>query len=123
MFEKASRLKLRFESTRGYLTVENLWDLSLSHLNEVAVTVNRALKAATEDSFIATQKPATTILELKLEIVKHVITVKLKEAEDARTAAYKADRKAKILALIGDKDDEALKGKSREELMKELADL
>ena len=30
MFEQAARLKLRFETSRGLLSVEDLWDLPLT---------------------------------------------------------------------------------------------
>lgn len=36
MFDKVTRLKLRFESNKGLLSVEQVWDLSLTALNEMA---------------------------------------------------------------------------------------
>ena len=44
MFEKAARLKLRFTSPSGVVSVEDLWDLSLTRLNKVAQHVNNELK-------------------------------------------------------------------------------
>ena len=49
MFEKATRLKLRFETVRGYVTTEDLWDIPLSAVNgfcldTIAKNLNKKLK-------------------------------------------------------------------------------
>lgn len=87
IFEKAIREKLRFDSTRGQLTTEDLWDLSLEKLNEMAIEVNNKLQLEEQPSFIPDQKKRPSNLSLKLEILKHVITEKY-NADKA-----KADRK------------------------------
>lgn len=44
MFEKASRIKLRYSTNRGVLSVEDLWDLSLEQLDPIAINLNKSLK-------------------------------------------------------------------------------
>jgi len=130
-FEYATRHKLRYETPKGHLSVEQLWDLPLTHTNpstvtldSVARTVNQALKAVTEESFVQVQKgPQEEQLSRKLEVVKHIIAVKLAEREEAERARARAQEKARILEVLGEKEDEALKGLSREELLKRLAEL
>jgi DNA gyrase/topoisomerase IV subunit A len=131
LFEIATRRKFRFASTRGQLSTEQLWDLPLTSTNSegvtldaVARTVNQSLKAVTEESFVQPQKnTAAEELSQKLEVVKHVIAVKLAEREAATKLQEKAQRKQRILEVLAEKDNEALKGLSREELTKELAEL
>lgn len=129
IFEKAVREKVRFASSRGLLGVEDLFDLPLQHrngvdLDSVAREVNRALKAVTEDSFVSTaSNPAKAAHEFKLEIVKHVIKVKQAEAEAASAAADKAEKKKKLVALLAEKQDEALSKLSTEEILKQIAEL
>ena len=123
MFEKASRLKLRFKSQMGLITVEDLWDLSLYNLDSIAKDLNKQIKAEAEESFITVKSKANTALELAFEIVKHVIKVKLEEAELKRAAAEKKARKAQIMELISQKQNEALSAKSIEELQAELDNL
>ena len=53
---------------------------------------------------------------MKFDLVKRIIAIKLEEAEQKRLLAEKAENRRKIMALMGEKKDEALKGKTLEEL-------
>lgn len=123
MFEKASRMKLRYQTNRGVISVEDLWDLSLESLDAIAINLNKKLKESQTESFIKTKTKDTTELELKFNIVKHIIDVKLSEAEARKSAAEKRAKKQKLMDLIAKKQDAELEGKSVDELMKELAAL
>jgi len=125
MFEKASKQKLRFVTTVGTLTTEDLWDLPLtSHvgisLDNIAKELNRAIKADDEDSFVTKKTNSNTRLNLQFDIVKHIIEVKLEEAEASKNRKAKAEKKQKILSLIDDKENDALAAMSKEDLMKML---
>lgn len=123
MFEKASRMKLRYQTNRGVISVEDLWDLSLESLDAIAISLNKKLKESQTESFIKTKTKDTTELELKFNIVKHIIDVKLSEAEARKNADEKRAKKQKLMDLIAKKQDAELEGKSVDELMKELAAL
>lgn len=123
MFEKASRMKLRYQTNRGVISVEDLWDLSLESLDAIAISLNKKLKESQTESFIKTKTKDTTELELKFNIVKHIIDVKLSEAEARKNAAEKRAKQQKLMDLIAKKQDAELEGKSVDELMKELAAL
>ena len=127
MFEKVSRLKLRFETPNGLLTVEDLWELPLTsragraNLDDIAKDINRALKATSEEeSFVTKSTPKNEELQLALDVVKRVIEVKLAEAETAKTAADKRERKQKLLSLIAEKQDNQLSELSVEELQAQV---
>lgn len=129
MFEQASIQKLRFPSARGELMAEQLWDLPLQSrtgfdLDTVAKSVNAALKAVTEESFVSsTNNPAKDKLSLQLEIVKHIIAAKLKANEEARGFAEKRAKREKLINILGEKQDAALKELTPEELAKQIAEL
>lgn len=129
IFEQASIQKIRFPSVRGELTTEQLWDLPLQSKNQfdldtVAKEVNTSLKSVTEESFVATTtSPAKAKYELMLELVKHVIAFKLKANEEQRSRAEKAAKKDKLVAILGEKQDAALKELTAEELAKQIAEL
>lgn len=123
MFEKASRLKVRFSSPQGALSVEDLWDLPLTsvrantaNLNNIAKAVSRELKAESEEDFVNPKSKADDLLQLKLEIVKHVIQVKQAENAAAAELADRRNKKEKLLELIARKQDQQLEGKPLEEL-------
>ena len=126
LFEIASRKAFRFDSTRGPLATEDLWQLPLLSktnfdLNTVATGVNAALKAVAEESFVATRtNPGRVDLETKLEIVKHIIAVRIAENEAKTNAALVAEKRAKLVAILGDKQDEALKSKTAAEIQAEI---
>lgn len=120
MFEKASRVKLRYSTNRGVLSVEDLWDLSLEQLDPIAINLNKRLKESQTESFIKIRTKDTTELELKFNIVKHIIDVKLQEQEERIVAAEKKAKRQKILDLMAKKQDAELESKSYEELAKEL---
>ena len=132
MFEKASRLKLRFATAMGNLTTEDLWDVPLikatslqqTSLDSIAQGLSREVKnSAEEESFVVKKSKTDSVLELKFEIVKHVIEVKLEELEAADKAAVNKARKQQIMEIISGKEDDHLKGKSLASLRKMLDDI
>jgi imidazolonepropionase-like amidohydrolase len=131
IFEQASKNKTRFATnTIGELTVEQLWDLPLTargsqiDLDKVAKIVNAALKAETEESFVVTRaNAAQASLELKMDIVKHIIAVKMAEKAAASEKAANATRRAKLMDILEQKRDESLLAMTPEEIQKELAEL
>lgn len=121
MFEKAARLKLRFDSPVGQLSVEDLWDLPLTakkavNLDDIAVALDRELKETSTTSFVRKSNKSNEITKLKFEIVLHIIEVRQAEADAEKLLRADAEKKQRILELIAEKQDDALKGKSIEEL-------
>lgn len=122
MFEKASRIKLRFETSIGNLSTEDLWDLDLGDLDDIAMALHTKLENKVE-SFVLKEKAADPRTELGFGIVKRVIEVRLAEAEEAERATERRAKKQRILALIAAKEDEALAASSEEDLRKMLDEL
>ena len=126
MFETATRTKIRFTSTRGELTVENLWDVPLRSrdgfdLDAIAKSANKAMKALTEESFVSTElTPAHAKAELTLELVKYVIQVKLAEEETAKKRAENKVEREKLLAILAEKQAGKLSELSEREIQKRI---
>ena len=122
MFEKAARQKLRFESPKGQLQVEDLWDLPLTstkgqaNLDDIARGLHRQLKNGDDVSFVNATQKSDEVVQLKFDIVKHVIEVRLVENEAAAKARENKEKKQQLLAIIAQKKDAALQGTSLEEL-------
>ena len=113
MYKKAAQLKLRFPF-RGSSTVEDLFDLSLANLD----TLYKALKGERklEEGLLSSPTDADRLLDLQLEIVKDVFETRQAEIEARKNAAERKARKERLLEIMADKQDEALKGMSLEEL-------
>lgn len=121
MFEKASKAKYRFNSAKGLLTVEDLWDLPLTSttttsIDAIAKNLNQKLKDNGSESFVETKSSANEDLETRFAIVKHIIKVRLAKVEATKLDMETRNKQQQILALIADKKNDELRGKSIEEL-------
>jgi hypothetical protein len=122
IFEQATRKKLRFQSNRGPLTVENLWDLKLEDLDIIAISLKKSLRENEEESLI---KPKRTSPETQMayDVVKHIIETRLAEEKVRKDRATKNARLAQLEELLEKKQLTALEAKSEEEILKEIAEL
>ena len=122
MFEKADRMKLRFETPKGPLAAEDLWDLPLTsttgkaNLDDIAKGLFRQLKESGEVSFVQPAKTTDTATQLKFDIVKHIIEVRVAERDAAALAQANKEKKQLILGIIAQKENEALSQTSLDEL-------
>jgi hypothetical protein len=123
MYKKALRTKLRFSTTKGKLTTEDLFDLSLTDLNNLAISLDKKLSETPRKSFISDIAPDTQEDELRFNIVKDVITLKLAERNAAQNAKAKAAEKAQLLEILHRKKNEALENLSVAEIEAKLASL
>lgn len=127
MYKIASRKKLRIQTNRGMLSVEQLWDLSKEDIGELAKSIRKRIndqKGVTGDSELDFLKPAAqteeTIDELTFRILKDIYQTKQAEEDKAHRRAAARENNRKILELIAKKQDQELENKSIEELEKML---
>lgn len=116
LFEKAAKQKLRFNSNKGQLTVEDLFDLSLTSLDNIAKAVNRKLKDEAEESFIQKKSTSSTELELQLDILKYIIEYKTGIEEANKKRAETVARKQQIEEILMRKKSQQLEDLSVDEL-------
>lgn len=117
-FKEATRLKLRFQTSKGALSVEQLWDLTQTELAACIRNLKKALKKNDDDelSFLDSDSKVDKVEQLRFDVVKEVYLAKKKEADDIKAAKEIKEHNQKILQLIADKKDKALEGKTVEEL-------
>lgn len=118
MYKKASKLKLRFQTNRGVLSVEQLWDLSFSDLSNTIKAQLKTVKKDNDDelSFLGTTNVADSENQLRFDILKDVYLTRKEEVEAARNEAAAKENNQKIMAIIAEKQDGALKDMSIDEL-------
>ena len=122
MFEIAVRSKMRFPY-KGQISVEDLWDLDVNALDGVFKTLNGKVKVSQEESLLQTRSKESEELLLQIEIVKHIVSVKLAEAEARKNAEANRAKRQQILGILADKQESDLKNKTPEELQAMLAAL
>ncbi len=124
IFEYATRKKVRFPY-KGSISTEDLWDLSLTELDKIFKGLNERVKQNQEESLLERKEKSQEeeLLDVQVALVRHIVSVKLEEAEERKRQAERKEQKQRILAVIAEKQDEALKGSSIAELQKMLEDL
>ena len=126
MFKQATKLRLRFTTTKGILTTEQLWDLTLTDLSAIIKVVKKQLKGSEGDdelSFLDSTKTTDVENQLRFDILKDIYLTKKADSEAIRTAADKKAQKAKLAELIAKKEDGALENKSLDDLKKMYAEI
>ena len=122
IFEYAVRNKVRFPF-KGMISVEDLWDLSLTNLDSIYKTLNKQIKQSEEESLLDAKANVNTELEVQVAIIKHIVSVKLAEKEAAEKAYAKKEQKQKIMSIIAAKENEELQNNSIDDLKKMLDEL
>ena len=130
IFQQASKSKLRFTTQLGQLSTEDLWDLPLTStkgvsLKSIATDLQLQVSAQPlkELDFFDVPEATDITLQLRFDIVKHIVTTRVAESRDKSAEAAKETKRAQLQALINDKLQDELKNKSVEELQAELASL
>ena len=125
LYKKAAQVKLRIQTCKGLLSVEDIWDLSLANLDasirSLAPAVKNTQTADSDLDFLSsnseTKSEETFLLELSFEILKDVYMTKKEEANAKAKARETKEFNQKIMSLIAEKQENSLKDKSVEELM------
>lgn len=126
-FLAASRCQLRFATTRGLITTEDLWQLSLKNLDAIAVSVDGELSKTSRKSFLENPDPkvdaAAKENELRMEILKEIISIRQEENKASLAESVRVRQKAFLKDLLEKKKIGAMESKTIEEIEAELAAL
>jgi len=116
-YKKASQDRLRVETKRGSLSVEQLWDLPVTELDEIAVALEAEYKESGGKSFLTdTKSKKDKTLKLSFDIVLDILETKIKASKAASEARENKEHNAYIDNLIVDKK----KGEMREMSIEDL---
>lgn len=130
MYKKAIKIKLRFPSSKGALSTEELMDLPLitkigPSLDEIELTLRASLKQTTDVSMITKTDvdPINEANQLRHDIVVDIIETKLQEQKDQEKTADRLTEINRIRNLIAARKQEDDKELPVEDLEKMLAKL
>jgi len=116
---KASRLKLRIQTSQGPLSVEQLWDLSLNKLSIIVKNVKEKLKKENDDelSFLDENMAVDSEQKLIFDVLKEIYITKKQEFDAEKNAAATKLHNQEIDALIFEKQKSDMKELSIDELV------
>ena len=129
IFKQATKLKLRFSSVRGDLTIEDLWDLPLTSksnlsLDGVGKPIQKALRESDEDSLVAVPTTSKNELNsLRLAVIKEIISVKQEENLIKQNQAAIESQKALLKQALASKKVDEINSLSVEEIEKRLSSM
>ena len=132
MYKKASRLKLRFESSRGPLTAEMLWDLKITELKTMVKAQAEKLQklerpgddlSFLEEIITSNETKEIEIEKLRFDILQDVFITRKDEAKDAAADVKKKEELSHLREILRDKKEEELKKLSAEELEERIKKL
>ena len=115
LFKIATKKRYRF-NFKGLISVEDLWDLSVEELDKIYKSLKTQQKNNTEESLLQTVSKEDKELQNKIDIIKTIVNDKLIARDKAIKATEKKAQNQRILEIMADKQDAALKEKSLEEL-------
>lgn len=122
MYKKASRINLKVTTPKGVLSVDQLWQLSLTDIAISIRNIKKVLKKDDDDdlSFLDSNKSVDSKLQLSFDILKDIYVTKKAEQEAEVTKRENDVKRQKLIDLIAEKQDSELKNKPIAELMAEL---
>lgn len=120
MYKEASKIGLRFLTTKGNLNVEQLWQLSITDLSICIRNVNKDLKKKDSEDELGflDDKPNNVdkVQQLRFDILKDIYVTRKEDLARAKAEKDNKAQREKILEIIANKKDESLHSKSIEEL-------
>lgn len=119
IFERGLRKKLRF-NFKGSINIETLYDLSVNNLDAIYKELMQQKRNTVEDTLLSVSKEKDETLELQLEIVKHIVQVKLEEQRRKEEEMEVKAQKQLIRGIIKEKENENLKNMPISELKRML---
>lgn len=123
MWEKSIRLKVRWVHNKGFVGPEDLWVIPLEEINTMYKGLRAEQKMNEEDSLLGSPTKNTDLLDLKIAILKRVVEVRLAEQNAIAQTALRKAEKDKLLAILADKEDEELRGKSAADIRKLIEEM
>lgn len=118
--------KARFNSPRGPLTIEDLFDLPLTgpfSLDSISTIVLAEQDAQPRKSLVQTTKPANKLADAKVEVLTAIIEYKQTQLEAKEKQIFNKQKKSKLMDQLADIEKGEISKMSKEDVLKELASL
>lgn len=122
LFMVATRRKYRF-NCKGWISTEDLWDLTLDELDGLYKGLKRKEAAESENSLLGKSDAANEELQDKIKIIETIFFTKIEESKAAEAEADKRAKKQLLIGILEEKQNANLREKSADEIRKMLEEL
>lgn len=129
VIEQGIRAKLRFESARGLLNIEQLFDLPLEgnggfNLDVIHNAHVVEVRGSTAESYVTkSQRKSATTGDLKVAVLERIIDIKLAEQAVAGKRALLVAERQRLEGILASKQEAELAATPTDELKARLAEL
>lgn len=127
MYKEGLRLKVRFQTTKGPLSIEQLMDLDKTDLNAVVVSLEEQYEQSKGKSYLRVKTRKDKTLKLMFDIALDILNTKLDNEEEATLASEVKRRTERALAIRSKVteagEEERIANMSEEEFEKYLKQL
>lgn len=123
MYKEAIKLKLRVTTNKGSLSVEQLHSLTNKDLKEALEALNAVINVTSDNNaldFMTSDRTVRREDQLAFDILKDIYLDRKKDALDLQNSRDTKEHNEAILALIAEKEKEAQKDLTVEELRAKL---
>ncbi|MFR2774809.1 MAG: hypothetical protein ACLTBR_03150 [Anaerostipes sp.] len=116
--------KYRWNTSKGVISMEDLFDLSLEGLDNVYLQLKKETNNHS-DSLLCSQKENPDDVENnnKMKIVKLIFDIKKEKQSELAMARENAKKRQEIMNIMQEKKNEKLKNMSEEDLMRLLNEM
>ena len=127
LFKKATKQDITYNTSKGVLTLNDLWKIPLESKSTTAITLDSILvsldtelrKETTSTSFISkTSSSSSSKVQLAFDVAHEILKERLVDKKALEETLVESQRKARIKELIAEKKEDNLKNLSIEELEK-----
>ena len=123
-YKLAIKRNYRFSSSKGMLTTEELYGLSLEELDKMAQVLDKKLKEGSGSSFIpGSVKRGGTADQNKLAIIVDVIQTIVEDQTKAKNRAKNSAEISRLRQILAEKMDDETRNKSTADIMDMLSRL
>jgi len=127
VFARAAKGKLRFATTGGQLSSEDLFDLSLQDLDSIGIALKKELEKGSGESLLEDPDIRRTRAQkenqLRFDVIKEVIDIRQTEEKARKSRAEKAARRKFLTDLRDKRELDELESLSKEDIDAQLAAL
>ena len=129
MFEIASRKKIRFDTPRGQLCADDLWDLPLTstrnalNLDDIARGLHKQLNNGENVSFVHGTNMSDSLIQFKFDMVRYIIDTRMEENKIRSESQARATKKQALLAIMAERQADDIRNLSTDDLQKMIDEL